>query len=123
MAVQKNKKQWYGDQTNAANAVADFSTNFTSDWIPTPRFETGEIMVTWTGAPVGNLNLESTSNLLIADPANSKFVQIDTVATSGITGHVFKITIATAEAYRVTYTSTSGTGDATVDVIWKGAGG
>lgn len=123
MAVQKNKKQWYGGQTNAANPVADFSANFTADWIPTPRYEMGEIMVTWTGAPVGDLNLESTSNLIIDNPSASAFVQIDTVATSGLTGHVFKITVATAEAYRITFSHTSGTGDATIDVIWKGAGG
>jgi len=123
MAIQKNKKQWYGTQTNAANSEADFSGNFTSEWIPTPRFEMGEIMVTWTGAPVGDLNLESTSNLIIDDPASSKFVEIDTVSTSGITGHVFKITQATAEAYRITFTYTSGTGNATIDVIWKGSGG
>ena len=123
MAVQKNKKQWYGTQTNAANAEADFSANFTADWIPTPRYEFGEIMVTWSGAPVGDLKLESTSNLIIDDPASSKFVEIDTVSTSGITGHVFKISPATAEAYRIKYSSTSGTGSATVDVIWKGTGG
>ena len=123
MAIQKNKKQWYGDQTNAANPVADFSTNFTSDPIPTVRYEMGEIMVTWTGAPIGDLNLESTSNLLIDNPGSSKFVQIDTQNTTGITGHVFKIPTATAEGYRITYTSTSGTGDATIDVIWKGSGG
>lgn len=123
MAIQKNKKQWYGTQTNAANAEADFSTNFTSVPIPTPRYEMGEVMVTWSGAPIGDLNLESTSNLLIDNPGSSKFVKIDTVNTTGITGHVFKIPTATAEGYRITYASTSGTGSATIDVIWKGSGG
>lgn len=123
MAIQKNKKQWYGTQSNAANPEADFSTNFTGDAIPTPRYEFGELTVTWTGSPVGDLNLESTSNLLKDDPANSKFVQIDTVNTSGITGHVFKIALATAEAYRIVFSSTSGSGNATIDAFWKGSGG
>lgn len=102
-----NKKVW--------TTSADLSANYVGDEIPTDRLAFGAIQVQWTGSPVGDLKLFARVNKVM------DFVEIDTVNTSGITGHAFTQDFLAFEDYQIQFVHSSGSGTGTVAAIFKSA--